>query len=106
MFNIVIDSGNQEIDDKLAARLFTKLFGLDVVFIDDSDYAHVVITTPSFMSLYADVPLVVLTDDINIYQDNTNVMDIAPFPVTSDDYDRLEFRLIRILDRFKDDNQI
>jgi len=103
LIKVVIHTGNHEFDEVLTDRLSLSTKPFDAEIVDFSDEADIVVCLPDLIHLFSAKILLVLTDDVNYLLENDHVLDIAPVPVTENDFLRLEWKFVRVLDFFSDD---
>lgn len=102
--NVIVHTGDESFNDLISSRIFPNLLGLNACFISQVEDAQVVITIPELLSdCCKDQLIILLTDDINYLTENDQVADIAPVPISNQDFEKIEWKLIRILDSLQDD---
>lgn len=103
MTTVSIQTGRKDCNKKIARLLTPVLSSLDTTFTNKVDKnVQIVVCTPEQLSLYSDKLVVILSDDINYLHENDNVVSITPIPLTDADFQRLEWKLIGVVDNLAD----
>ena len=90
---------NRDIGQALEGTL--KGFAIDVV--ESSKEADIVICIPEFIKTFQDSIVIALTDSSKSLMEEDCVVEYTPFPITEDDLQRLEWRLITVAQNIRDD---
>ena len=97
-----IYTGLQEATNNIIKALKTRLLGFAIELISDPLDADIIVTRPEYIHYYTDYAILVLTDSSDSFDSYENVVDYSPFPLTDDDYSRLEFRLVTTANSIRD----
>lgn len=102
MLSVLIRTGSQVFDDRIVSFLRPSLTRLEVSFEEDVKVATIVVCLPEQISLYDKKFMVVLSDDLNLLVEHDNIVEIVPVPVVEDDFRRLEWKLVFLIDLILD----
>jgi len=89
-----IYTGKTRLNADLSKLLAPSLLGFAVEFTKKAKKADIVVTIPEYLKLFPNTPLLALSDNRDVFDDFENVIDYTPFPISDDDFLRLEFRII------------
>ena len=93
---VYVHTGNSQINEDIANFLAPQLALHNISFISDDVEADV--TRPEYLMAFNGFAILALTDDSTVQEEYEEVLDYSPFPVTADDFKRIEFRLLSIAD--------
>lgn len=102
MFKVSIYTGRTSFNEKISQAIKFNLESFDSELGEEALGADVVVCLPEYIKLFPKANILVLSDDMDIVVENDNIIDLTPIPVSEDDYSRLEWKLIRILDSMTD----
>ena len=100
---VFVDTGDLVFDAKITKYLTSIIIGFGAVVTEDPIDADIIITTPDFIKSYSGYMILLLTDNIEYMKSDDDVVEFTPVPITSDDYSRLEFRLLSLLSRVREE---
>ena len=89
-------TGRTDINKDISNYLLPQVTGFAIDFITDPIEADVVITLPEYIQLFIGYPILALTDSRDSFEEYESVVEYTPFPISTDDFTRLEFRLIGV----------
>lgn len=94
---VALVTGNPVTDIEFTNNLKPLVKNYKIEFIDEG-LADLIITSPELLYLYAGTDILLLSDDFNLFNENDNVVEIAPIPLSDNDYQRLSWKLINVFD--------
>ena len=96
---------NLEATQEIKSKLKPLLAGYRIEFIPIADDPELILTLPEFIKQFAANQLVIaLSDDLSHITDYDNVVEVSPYPINPDDYERLAWRVLRIAVEIDDDS--
>ena len=94
--NVMFFTGRTEFNQEIGQALEGTLKGFAVDVVQTSEEADIVVCTPDFIRTFQDNIVMVLSDSSEFLDENDCVVEYTPFPITDDDLERLNWRLISI----------
>ena len=95
---VYVHTGSSQVNKDIGNFLSPQLALYGISFTTDDVEADIIITRPEYLMAFNGFAILALTDDATVQEEYEAVLDYSPFPVTTDDFLRIEFRLLAIAD--------
>ena len=103
---IAFFTGRTEVNKRIGNVLSAVLKGFAIDVVDAVDDVDILVCTPEFISNFQDKIVLALTDSADHLTEHDCVVEYTPFPITEDDYERLEWRIITVAQNLRYDDDI